>query len=71
MLKEEKSGKYWISHAMHKEIQGTMKRLMTCETCPLPSFAYNCTFLENILYLQMPFSSVKLVSISVYVSQML
>ena len=20
---------------MHKEIQGTMKRLMTCETCPL------------------------------------
>ena len=35
VLKEEKSEKYWISYAMHKEIQGTMKRLMTCETCPL------------------------------------
>ena len=57
---------------MHKEIQGTMKRLMTCETCPLLALlTIALFFLENILYLQMPFSSVKLVSISVYVSQML
>ena len=55
---------------MHKEIQGTMKRLMTCETCPLALLAL-LFYMYYFLYLEMPFSSVKLVSISVYVSQML